>query len=93
MRTRLLRQDRHLEEAPLQQIRVACVPLSDILFTAVQSCHLEADEVGVSLVTEIEPGSWVSVDSDRMERVFVNLIENGLKFTPSGGRGHGCRRR
>jgi two-component system CheB/CheR fusion protein len=54
--------------------------------TAVDSCRLEADVVGVSLVTEIEPGCWVSVDSARMERVFINLIENGLKFTPSGGR-------
>ena len=86
MRTRLLRQDRHLEEAPVQQIQLACVRLSDILSTAVQSCRLEADEVGVSLVTEIEPGSRVSVDIARMERVFINLIENGLKFTPSGGR-------
>jgi len=85
MRARFLRQDRQLEEAPLQKIQAACVPLSDLLFAAVQSCRLEADEVGVSLVTEIEPGSWVSADIARMERVFVNLIENGLKFTPSGG--------
>jgi PAS domain S-box-containing protein len=86
MRTRLMRQDRHLEQAPLQYVQRACVPLSDILFAAVDSCRLEADEVGVSLVTEAEPGAWVSVDSARIERVFVNLVENGLKFTPSGGR-------
>jgi two-component system CheB/CheR fusion protein len=86
MRARLLRQDRHLEEAPLQRIQPASVPLSDILFSAIHSCRLEADDVGVSIVTDIEPDSWVSVDSARMERVFINLIENGLKFTPSGGR-------
>jgi two-component system CheB/CheR fusion protein len=86
MSARLLRQDRHLEQAALRSIQPACVPLSDVLFAAVDSCRLEADEVGVSLVTEIEPGSWVSADSARMERVFVNLVENGLKFTPSGGR-------
>jgi PAS domain S-box-containing protein len=85
MRARLLSRDRHLDESTLPETQPACVQLSDILFSAVQSCRLEADDVGVSLVTEIESGSWVNVDNARMERVFVNLIENGLKFTPRGG--------
>ena len=86
MRARLLSRDRNLDESALSEIQPACVPLSDILFSAVQSCRLEADDVGVSLVTDIEPGSWVNADNARMEHVFVNLIENGLKFTPRGGR-------
>jgi PAS domain S-box-containing protein len=86
MRARLLRQDRNPEESPITQIRPAPVRLSDILLAAVQSCRLEADDVGVSLVTDIDPGVSIKADSARLEQVFVNLIENAVKFTPKGGR-------
>jgi PAS domain S-box-containing protein len=86
MRARLLRQDPNPEEFPIEQMRPAPVQLSDILLSAVQSCRLEADDVGVSLVTDIEPGISIKADSARLKHVFVNLIENGVKFTPNGGR-------
>jgi PAS domain S-box-containing protein len=82
----LLQQYQRPEESSRQQIRRACVQLSDILLSAVQSCRLEANDVGVSLITEIEPGSWINADDALLEQVFVNLIENGLKFTPRGGK-------
>ena len=39
----------------------------------------------VSLVCDLAPGCWVIADRARIEHAFINLIENGLKFTPRGG--------
>jgi signal transduction histidine kinase len=40
----------------------------------------------VSLKTDISQGlPMVSADPDRLQRVILNLLDNGIKFTPGGG--------
>lgn len=46
---------------------------------------LRAEEQGVRLITNVEPLSSIVGDSDRLEQVFCNLLDNSLKHTPSGG--------
>ncbi|MEO7162024.1 MAG: ATP-binding protein [Bdellovibrionia bacterium] len=66
-------------------LQTACIQVSDFVIPGLHSCRSEAERTGVSLVEKIEPGIWVNADSIRMQQVIINLIENGIKFTPKGG--------
>src|SRR3954469_21634950 len=41
---------------------------------------------GLHLDTDIQPGIWILGDRDRLHQVMWNLLTNGIKFTPVGGR-------
>jgi len=46
-----------------------------------------AAKSGVHLVVDVEPGLPRAVyDNDRIAQVLINLMSNGIKFTPQGGR-------
>ena len=57
------------------------------LVSAAAEAMAEAYEVkGVRLVTEITPGlPELSLDAERMAQVLGNLLDNGLRHTPTGG--------
>jgi two-component system phosphate regulon sensor histidine kinase PhoR len=40
----------------------------------------------VTLKNEIQPGTKVWADSDRLQQVFANLIENAIKYGRTGGK-------
>ena len=57
------------------------------LITGVQSQFGDAAALqGVSLTVSVEPElPLVMADGEKLTQVFVNLVENALKFTPEGG--------
>src|SRR5687768_18136922 len=46
----------------------------------------DAARNGVSLEVHADSGLWVNADGERIQQVVMNLIDNGIKFTPKGGR-------
>jgi len=65
---------------------VAPVSLQDVVDDALQVCSASAAAKGVELETEIEAGlPELSGDRDRLVQVFVNLIDNAVRYTPAGG--------
>jgi signal transduction histidine kinase len=50
------------------------------VFTAV------AEEKGIALIANLEPGLTVSANAPRLWQVVNNLLDNAIKFTPGGGR-------
>ena len=76
-------------ESGSMELHLSSVPLGELVFEAVDSLRLEADEKGVLLDTvqnsEVPP---LVLDGPRMQRVFVNLIQNAIRHTPTGGQVH-----
>ncbi len=62
------------------------VPLKDIVARAVDLYRETAEAKGVALTARISSDVRVSVDRTRLEQVAANLLDNAIKYTPSGGR-------
>jgi len=75
-----------LEDAKLELHRKP-VDLKELLPGLVDSMRGAAERANLRLETLLdEPSSLVvSADKDRMEKVFINLLFNAIKFTPAGG--------
>jgi signal transduction histidine kinase len=62
------------------------VDVGDIARDAVGLSAVRASHRNVDLTAEIPQGlPMVSADPDRLQRVILNLLDNGIKFTPGGG--------
>jgi heavy metal sensor kinase len=70
-------------EAQSERVRVDLAELSET--TAEQMCLL-AEEKQISLVCETRDAVVIEGDRARLKQVVVNLLDNAIKYTPSGGR-------
>jgi cell cycle sensor histidine kinase DivJ len=62
-------------------------PLEDVAQSALRFVHLEAERSGVTLSSEIAPGTrQIFGDTRAVKQILANLLSNGVKFTPRGGR-------
>ncbi|MFD0586429.1 two-component system histidine kinase PnpS [Paenibacillus sp. GCM10027627] len=52
-------------------------------FTLLES---EAQRRGIQLIRQTESGLYVEADEDRLRQIVVNLLSNGINYTPEGGR-------
>jgi signal transduction histidine kinase len=73
-------------DAPEMSAHIEPFPLGEIVQDVVQKFALAAADRNVDLVGDFAPDlPLVSADIELIERVFENLIENALRYTPSGG--------
>lgn len=62
-------------------------PLNPFLSRVVEQHRSEARRKGVALDVSLHPSEpIVMMDAPALQRVFANLINNAIKFTPAGGR-------
>lgn len=66
--------------------RVERFPLAELAHDVAQKFALQAQNAQQRLVTQIPPDvPSVAADIGMIERVFGNLIENAMRYTPAGG--------
>ncbi len=75
-----------LEEGKLR-LDIKPVPLRTLLLGLVDSMRGAAERGQVRLESNLPADSsfTVQADADRLEKIFINLLFNALKFTPPGG--------
>ncbi|WP_375645757.1 ATP-binding protein [Bartonella sp. TT29SHDZB] len=59
--------------------------LEPIISEAVRTLTPQAQEKNIVVTTNITPELHAEVDGRAMKQIFLNLISNAVKFTPSGG--------
>lgn len=65
----------------------APVALGEVLDEVAQTHAPRAQALGVELTTTVPPAlPGIRGDRDRLMQVFVNLVDNALRYTPPGGR-------
>lgn len=69
------------------KLRRAMFDVSEFMRGLVSAVQKMAEDKGIEVSTELVPEvkSFYG-DSDKLEKVFLNLIFNAIKFTPSGGK-------
>ena len=79
-----------LDVAKIEKGKMECVlrpmDLAPVAHDVCQFFEAKAGQQGVKVVSKVNGLPPILGDSDRLRQVLVNLVSNGLKFTPTGGR-------
>lgn len=73
-------------EQGLDENRKRPCELHAILYEVADLYELAAEDKGVQLVTDIDPALRLEADAPGLRQAFANLLDNAIKYTPTGGR-------
>ncbi|RMH08792.1 MAG: PAS domain-containing protein [Nitrospirae bacterium] len=66
-------------------LRCSSVALYDVVHESVAMFEQDASKKGLHLINRVPTHFVVHADRDRLSQILVNLLDNAVKYTPSGG--------
>jgi two-component system phosphate regulon sensor histidine kinase PhoR len=67
-------------------LRLAPMRVSDVLDSVFEIIRPRAESGRVGLIADVEPADLtVHADHDRLAQILINLVDNGVKYTPENG--------
>jgi len=78
-----------LELSKIESRRVPLVfspiDLNDFLSTSLRMVQTEADKKNIHLELRLSEPLYLEADEDRLRQILLNLLSNGISYTPEGG--------
>ncbi len=62
------------------------VEVDSFVEKSIRLMESEASRKNIELTMNIEPGLYVEADEDRLRQIIMNLLSNGINYTPEGGK-------
>jgi PAS domain S-box-containing protein len=75
-----------------ESLRLQTVSLPRLLENVAETVQPMLEEAGLDLTLDVEAGLACQLDQEKMYRVYLNLVENAIKFSPEGSIRVGARR-
>ena len=73
-------------ESKQSQLSIEEVQLNYLLWEVVELLSQKAEQKNITLVLNAPETIILDADSGRVREIIINLVDNSLKYTPSGGR-------
>jgi signal transduction histidine kinase len=67
------------------RLNLGSVDLAEMVLTACELFQAVAEDRQIGIATSVCEPCWIEGDRQRLQRVIANLLDNALKYTPSGG--------
>ncbi|NJN45612.1 MAG: HAMP domain-containing histidine kinase [Candidatus Competibacteraceae bacterium] len=72
-------------ESGAAQLRLTAIDLVAVVQDALELFETIAEDKSLKITTDLPDHCCIDVDLQRLQRVIANVLDNALKYTPSGG--------
>lgn len=75
-----------LEMARPADIKMRETDVEKLIESSLRLVHQEAESAAVSIETDLDPGTTINADPDRLAQTLINLYVNAIQAMPEGGK-------